>query len=339
MWVGWVWWGGLSARVRAWLDRVTWVAARGAVDAVRYQPRHLDLVVVACGASQPELSPSVARWLVETRAQPAVVRASRLPHAAVRAIARQAARWFGPTGSALVRFFSGAIAAAADHAGSLAIETRLRARVHPGLLVPHPHAVAVLALDMRGFSKLTGALEDTQYLAQLIEVYLTELTEVVEHHRGVVFQYTGDGLLALFLPELAGVDGPALLDRLVNETSPALHGVFDVLYAGWRSEWRESGRQIVDIGLGAGLSFGRATIGFIGPSGKKQFGAIGEPVNLAAFLGSEASSGTSLVDCASFRRAGGLPPPGKVVRLRSRKRHQQVETLRLYHGGAGLRSA
>src|SRR5207249_3793901 len=221
MWVGWVRWGGLSARVRAWLDRVTWVAARGAVDAVRYQPRHLDLVVVACGTSQPELSPSVARWLVETRAQPAVVRASRLPHAAVRAIARQAARWFGPTGSALVRFFSGAIAAAADHAGSLAIETRLRARVHPGLLVPHPHAVAVLALDMRGFSKLTGALEDTQYLAQLIEVYLTELTEVVEHHRGVVFQYTGDGLLALFLPELAGVDGPALLDRLVNETSPA----------------------------------------------------------------------------------------------------------------------
>src|SRR5438128_10784501 len=109
MWVGWVRLEGLSARVRAWLDRVTWVAARGAVDAVRYQPRHLDLVVVACGANQPEVSPSVARWLVETRAQPAIVLASRLPHAAVRAIARQAARWLGPPGSALRRFLSGAI--------------------------------------------------------------------------------------------------------------------------------------------------------------------------------------------------------------------------------------
>jgi len=334
---GWVWWGGLSAGVRAWLDRVTWLTARGAVDAVRYQPRHLDLVV-ACSASQPELSPSVARWLVETRAQPTVVHVSRLPHAAVRALARQAARWFGPTASAVVRFLSGALAAAADHAGSLAIEQRLRARAHPGLLVPHPHAVAVLAVDMRGFSRLTGALEDTQYLAQLIEAYLTELTAVVEQHRGVVFQYTGDGLLALFLPELAGVDGAALLDRLVNHTSPELHTVFDDLYAGWRSEWKQSGRQVVDIGLGAGLSFGRATIGFIGPSGKKQFGAIGEPVNLAAFLGSEAGPGTSLVDCGSFRRAGGLTPQGKVVRLRSRKRHHRVETLRLYHGGAGLRS-
>jgi len=314
---------------------LAWVTARGAVDAVRYQPRHLDLVV-ACGASQPEVSASVAHWLVETRAQPVVIRVSRLPHAAVRALAREAARWFGPTASAVIRWFSGATAAAADHAGSLAIEARLRARVHPGLLVPHPHAVAVLAVDMRGFSRLTGALEDTQYLAELVEAYLTELTGVVEQHRGVVFQYTGDGLLALFLPELAGVDGAALLDRLVNQTSPALHGVFDLLYTGWRSEWRAQGRPVVDIGLGAGLSFGRATIGFIGPSGKKQFGAIGEPVNLAAFLGSEASSGTSLVDCASFERAGGLTPPGKVVRLRSRKRHQRVETLRLYHGARAV---
>src|SRR5947207_1859239 len=220
---GWVWLGGLSARTRAWLDRMVWLTARGAVDAVRYQPRHLDLVVAACGTSQPGMSPSVARWLVETRAQPAVVHVSRLPHAMVRTLARQAARWFGPTASAVVRFFSGALAAAADHAGSLPVERRLVARVHPGLLVPHLHVVAVLAVDMRGFSKLTGALEDTQ--------------------------------------------------------------------------------------------------------------------NLAAFLGSEAGPGTSLVDCGSFRRAGAPPPPGKVVRLRSRKRRQRVETVRLYHGGAGIRGA
>src|SRR5205823_13428064 len=107
-----------------------------------------------------------------------------------------------PTAWAVVRFFAGALAAAAEHAGRRPVERRLVARVHPGLLVPHLHVVAVLAVDMRGFSKLTGALEDTQYLAELIEVYLTELTEVVERDRGVVFQYTGDGLLALFLPEI-----------------------------------------------------------------------------------------------------------------------------------------
>src|SRR5207245_1935268 len=98
---------------------------------------------------------------------------------------------------------------------------------HTGLLVPHAHDAAVLAVDMRGFSQLTLALDDTPYLAGLLEEYLTALTWVVECHRGVVFQYTGDGLLALFIAELAGGTPGAMLDRLVNEMCPQLHREFD----------------------------------------------------------------------------------------------------------------
>jgi class 3 adenylate cyclase len=323
-----MWQSASRALARAWalLDGLAWSAARGAVDAVRYQPRHWGLVL-ACATTQPEVPAPVARWLVDVRATPAVVRLLALPHALVRAVAAETARWFGPTGSALVRWLSGTLAGAVDRAGSRAIERPLRARVHPGLLVPHPHAVAVLALDMRGFSNLTRELRDTQYLVDLIEEYLTALTAVIERHRGVVFQYTGDGLLALFLPELAGVDRAAMLDRLVNEVGPALHRVFDELYQRWRSEWRESGRPVVEIGLGVGLSYGRATIGFIGPFGKKQIGVIGEPVNIAAFLCSAAKAGTVLIDYASFARAGSTPPLAKVIRVRSKKRHQRIETI------------
>jgi class 3 adenylate cyclase len=317
--------------VRGLLDTLAWSAARGAVDAVRYQPRHLELVL-ACGASQPEVSRSLARWLADARGRPAVIELSRFPHAVVRAVAARAATWFGPTASALVRWFSGAAAAVADRAGAVTIERPLRARAHPGLLVPHPHAVAVLAADMRGFTRLMRALDDTQYLAALVEEYLTALTGVVERHRGVVFQYTGDGLLALFLPELAGVDDAAMLDRLVYQTGPTLHGIFDGLYERWQSAWRESGRHGAEVGLGLGLSFGRATIGFLGPSGKKQFGVIGEPVNLAAFLCAEARAGTVLIDQASFARAGSAPPPAPVVRLRSKHRRRRIETVCLRYG-------
>jgi len=109
------------------------------------------------------MSPSVARWLVETLAQSRRRTRVAVPHAMVRTLARQAARCFARRprrSSVLLR----RARRAADHAGSLAVERRLVARVHPGLLVPHLHFVAVLAVDMRGFSKLTGALEDTQYL-------------------------------------------------------------------------------------------------------------------------------------------------------------------------------
>ncbi len=311
----------------ALLDGLAWRAARSAVDVVRYQPRQIDLVL-ACGASQPEVPAPLTRWLVDARTSPAVVRASTLPHRIIRLLAAEAARWFGPTGSALVRWSSGAVASVADQAGASTLQHPFRARAHPGMLVPHPHQVAVLALDMRGFSHLTRVLHDTQYLADLIGEYLTEMTAIVETHRGVVFQYTGDGLLAIFLPELAGTDAAAMLERVVREAGSELHARFDALATRWRADWKARGREGAAVGLGIGVSFGRATIGLLGPSGKKQFGVIGEPVNQAAFLCSQAPAGTMLVERDAFVRAGATIPDERVMRLRSKKRHQRIDTLR-----------
>ncbi len=325
----------LAVTLRVWvgaiLDTATWAAARGAVDAVRYRPRVLGLTT-ACAVNQPEMPRPVARWLADAPTFPVVVLAVRAPHAAVRGAAAQMGRWFGPTASAVVRWLAGALATAADHVGAETVQRPLAARAHPGLLVPHPHSVGVLAVDMRGFSHLTRALAGSQTLVELIEDYLSVLTGVVEEHRGVVFDYTGDGLLALFLPELVGMPNGAMLDRLVHGMAPELHRAFDGAYDGWLTDWRAGGKTPLEIGLGTGLSFGPAIVGFMGPRGKKQVGVLGEPVNLAAYLCSQAQAGTLLVDCESFVRAGTPPPPAKMVRLHSKKRHQRIRTVCLRLG-------
>ncbi len=321
--------------VRGWadylLDAIAFAAARGAVDAVRYRPRELGLGA-ACAASQPEMPAPVARWIADAPRLPAVMVVSRMPHAMVREVAAEAARWFGPTASAIIRWCAGALATAADRLGGATVQGPLVARVHPGLLVPHQHAAAVLSVDMRGFSMLTRALHDSRHLVTLIEEYLTVLTRVVERYRGVVFQYTGDGLLAVFLPELAGMSQDEMLDRLVHGMAAEMHGTFDGTYDRWRAEWSARGLAHVEIGLGAGMSFGEATVGFMGPAGKKQIGVLGEPVNLAAYLCSQAYAGTVLVDVESFARAGASPPPVPIVRLRSKKRHQRIRTMRFRYG-------
>jgi class 3 adenylate cyclase len=308
------------------VDDLIWSVVRAAVDAVRYSPARLRFLAASAIQSHAVPAPAL-RWLGEVQGRPAVVRLSALPHLLLRALADQAAQVFGPTGSALVRFVGGAVAGLVDRSAAAAAEAPLRPRAHPGLLVPHPHDVAVLAVDMRGFSQLTHALDDTQYLADLLEEYLTVLTHTVEAHRGVVFQYTGDGFLALFLPELAGMPPAAMLDRLIHETCPQLHRAFDVLHARWRTEWRASGRAVTPIGLGVGLSFGRVTLGFIGPSGKKQVGAIGEPVNVAAVLCADAEAGALLVDRDGCRRAGFEPLGARPMRLRSRKLGRRLDVL------------
>ena len=219
MWKSGAWIDATGERL---LDGLAWGAARRAVDVVRYRPRELDLML-ACGAGQAEAAGPVARWLLEARTWPSVREAATIPHRMVRLAAAAAARVLGPTASAVVRWSSGAVAAAADHAGAATLQQPLRARAHPGLLVPHPHQLVLVAVDMRGFSHLTRVLHDTQYLADLIGEYLTETTEVIEAHRGVVFQYTGDGLLAIFLPELAGASAAATLERVVDDVGRALH--------------------------------------------------------------------------------------------------------------------
>jgi class 3 adenylate cyclase len=317
--------GGWARRV--W-DGFVLGTVRGAVNAVRYQPQHTALVL-ACGASQPEVPEPLVRWWADLRVQPEFLALGHVPHAVARWVAGGTARLFGPTGSVLVRWASGVGAATADRATAQPIERVLRGRPHPGLLVPHPHDVVVLAADMRGFSHLTRQLHDTQYLSDLIGDYLTALTHVVERGGGIVIQYTGDGLLAVFLPELASRSAPGLLDLLVQDVCPALHRSFDELHGRWRAEWRRSGRPTVAIGLGVGASFGRATIGFLGAAGKKQVGVIGEPVNVAAYLCSQARAGTTLVDCGSFGRAGAALPAGRFVRLRSKKPHQRIAAVSL----------
>jgi len=307
---------------------------RRLVDAVRYQPRHVELLL-ACGASQPGVAP-VASWVAAARDRPAVMLLERAPYALVRFLSAQALRWFGPTASAVVRWSSGAAAASFDRYGAALVERSLRSSVHPGLLVPHPHEVAVVAIDMRGFSRLTRAIDDTQHVTELIGEYLTLMTACVERHRGVVFQYTGDGLLALFLPELTSVEAPAMLDRLVHGLARELHDTFGDAHARWRAAWDLAGISVTPIGLGVGISFGRATIGYLGPAGKKQFGVIGEPVNLAAYLCSEAAAGSVLIDVASFTRAG-VPAEGSVMKLRSKKRHQRIEALCVRYADASRR--
>ncbi len=324
--------GEQVGRLGSWWDDLVWAFVRRVVAAVRYEPRHVELLL-ACGASQPEVPAPVVSWVAAAREQPAVTRVTGAPYALVRIVSATAARWLGPTASAMVRWTSGAAAATADHLGAALMERPLRARAHPGLLVPHPHDVAVMAIDMRGFSRLTAVLDDTQHLSDLIGEYLTTMTEVVERHRGVVFQYTGDGLLALFLPEFAVSEPGPMLERLVHDVARELHGAFGESYACWRAEWQRDGRPATTVGLGIGLSFGRATIGYLGPGGKKQFGVIGEPVNLAAFLCSTAPPGTLLVDRASFTRAGATVGDGLAhVRLHSKKRHQRLDALRVRYG-------
>src|SRR5207253_9154900 len=117
------------------------------------------------------------------------------------------------------------------------------------------------------------------------------------------------------------------LDGLVTGRCPRLNRESDARHERWRADWQATGRPAVAVGLGAGVSFGRVTMGYIGAYGKKQFSALGEPVNLAAILCADAEAGTVLIDRGSFERAGFEPLRAKTVLLLSRKLQRPLEPV------------
>jgi class 3 adenylate cyclase len=123
-----------------------------------------------------------------------------------------------------------------------------------------------------------------------------------------------------------------MFTELIDAVAPTLHERFARRCGDWREEWRRRGHASASVGLGVGISFGPATIGFIGPAGKKQFGVIGEPVNVAVLLCSAAEAGTALVEHEAFARAGCTAPPAPLQRLRSKKPHQRIAALCLRCG-------
>ena len=313
----------IDARVdgaRGWWDELSFRTASSAVGAVRYEPRRLVLsggsrLGGVAGSGTPDLLRRVS---------------TGLDHLLDGWVGRLGAQ-LGENAESWLRWLSGAAGGLLDNVGAGALEEiPFQRRLGLGILTPHEHAVGVLVIDMRGFSKLTVDLRDTQELTARIEEYLAAMTRVVELHHGIVFQYTGDGLLALFLSELTRKDGGELVEHLAGPVARDLQAAFDDLHERWRTSWDERGIRAPHVGLAVGASYGVGTIGLVGPPRRKYFGIVGPPVNLASFLCSKAAAGTLLIDEDSFRLTGAARPPGsRTIRLDSDKLHQRVTTVQI----------
>jgi adenylate cyclase len=114
--------------------------------------------------------------------------------------------------------------------------------------------------------------------------YHGALGPLVSQYEGTLDQFSGDGIMVFFNDPVPCTD-PA--ERAVT-MAMAMRDAAGTLIA----DWRERGR---DLGFGAGIAQGYATLGQIGFSERFGYTAIGTVCNLAARLCAEAKDGQILV--------------------------------------------
>jgi class 3 adenylate cyclase/putative methionine-R-sulfoxide reductase with GAF domain len=151
------------------------------------------------------------------------------------------------------------------------------------ILESHRREIVVVFCDLRGYTAFTETAEPEEVLDFLRE-YHGAPGPLVSQFEGTLDQFSGDGIM-VFFNDPVPIPDPAA--RAVN-MAVAMREAAGKLIA----EWRERGR---DLGFGAGIAQGYATLGQIGFSERSGYTAIGTVCNVAARLCAEAKDGQILL--------------------------------------------
>jgi class 3 adenylate cyclase len=141
--------------------------------------------------------------------------------------------------------------------------------------------VTVLFCDIRGFTALTQNMPAHETVALLNE-HMTALTAVVYRHGGVVDKFVGDMIMALFgAPQSHG-----------NDALNAVRCAQEMIAR--RQQLNENAAHKITVGIG--IATGEMVAGCMGSADRVNYTVIGERVNLAARLSSQAGRMEVIVD-------------------------------------------
>jgi adenylate cyclase len=146
----------------------------------------------------------------------------------------------------------------------------------PNLLEGRFQEVTVLFSDLRGFTALAEKLgqkkEGAQECCRLIRDMMERLSARIVDYGGVIVDYAGDGILAMWNAPVLQEDHAALACR----AALAMQGEMPGLNATWQKTTDKP------LCLGIGLNTGPAQVGNTGSSRKFKYGPHGHTVNLAS---------------------------------------------------------
>lgn len=131
--------------------------------------------------------------------------------------------------------------------------------------------VSVLMSDVRGFTTLSEKLPPTR-ISEIMNEYFTEMVDVIMSRRGMVNDFIGDGILAIYG---APVDDP-------DHAWHAVQSAYGMQQALGRLNERWQKRGAVTLAMGVAVNTGQVFAGNMGSPRKKKYSVLGDTVNTVA---------------------------------------------------------
>lgn len=127
--------------------------------------------------------------------------------------------------------------------------------------------------DVQGFTSISEALTPNE-LVELLNEFLTEMTDIILKHEGTVDKFEGDAIIAFF-------GAPNVLKNHAERTCNACIKMQKRL-AELRKNWKE--KEKPQLKMRIGLCTGSAVVGNMGSENRMDYTMMGDTVNTAARL-------------------------------------------------------
>ncbi|MBN2032557.1 MAG: HAMP domain-containing protein [Deltaproteobacteria bacterium] len=141
----------------------------------------------------------------------------------------------------------------------------------------------VLFADIRGFTSISEN-KDPEAVLDLLNNYLTRVTDAVIKHGGHLNKFLGDEAMAVFGAPLAEPKHAEAAVKAALEIQRSVAALNE-----------QRGKAYFKLGVGIGMNSGEVVAGNLGSSRRMEYTVIGDNVNVAARLTSIAKGGEILV--------------------------------------------
>jgi adenylate cyclase len=141
--------------------------------------------------------------------------------------------------------------------------------------------MTVMFSDMRGFTSISETYKnDPQGLTELMNRFLTPLTNAILDRKGTIDKYMGDAIMAFWNAPLDDKE------HQINACEAALDMLeqVDALNKERENEAQEGGHAYIPLNIGVGLNTGTCVVGNMGSDLRFDYSVFGDSVNLASRL-------------------------------------------------------
>lgn len=169
--------------------------------------------------------------------------------------------------------------------------------------------ITSMFVDIRDFTKISEGLAPSE-VTDMLNAWYTQVERIVTEYRGTVDKYLGDGALIMFGAPMETNQHADMAIRAARHLVTASHE--------FAESWNK--KSAIPFSIGISINSGAAFVGFVGPSQKLEYTAIGDTVNTSSRLQDHAKafktvlifSETTLRTCTNMNMTVPVVPLGEI---------------------------